>query len=276
MTKPIESIKKAVRQALTLGRRSMLKVLPEDTSIPYEGFRLFYNRGNMLVARFRREGVFEPELVDALAKHLSKVPAPILLDVGANLGFISLALLRRLPQLKIIAVEPGPKQFAYLSRTITRNNLSDRIKVVNAALSDKEGTIDFYIHEGGDQAKDGIADTGRGERTHKITVPCLTLNSLLASHNNTRPTTIKIDTEGAELLVLRGATETLSNSALTVFFELEASNLKAYPYSPTDVAAFIHKAGFTIQTLAGQPVEQGDIEEAMLTTDTFVASHKNN
>jgi FkbM family methyltransferase len=116
-------------------------------------------------------------------------------DVGANVGFYSLVAARKAA--KVVAFEPLPENIKYLRCHIELNRLEDRIEVCAAAAYDHDGTGLFAIVPG---------DRSEGSLRSYGTLPVRMIR--LDSHG-TVPDMIKIDVEGNEYEVLRGAVETL-------------------------------------------------------------------
>ncbi len=65
--------------------------------------------------------------------------------------------------------------------------------------------MEFFVHSPRDSSGDGLKDTQRAGPTQKICVPATTLDAYVAQKEIERLDLIKIDTEGAELHVVRGA-----------------------------------------------------------------------
>jgi FkbM family methyltransferase len=244
---------------------------PKVRVITYCGFDLFYNRGNSIIERLKKEEVFEKGLCTTMVASLEGRANPVLLDIGANLGLISLYVLERMPNVTIHAFEPGPQQSALLEKTIQANTLSDRIHINKIALSDKVGKHTFYSHPKRDQAKDGLYDTGRGEKTVAIEVDTTTLDAWWKQAGRPHVDAVKMDTEGAELLILRGAREFLEAVQPIVYLEIEPRNLKAYPYNEEELITFLETIGFDVFTLDGNRVTNDELKKYMLSHDTFVA-----
>ena len=69
-------------------------------------------------------------------------------DIGANLGMIGIALARRRYFNRILAFEPGPRNFRLLRKNVEQNGLQSRIDCFNVALSSADGEIEFEIDAG--------------------------------------------------------------------------------------------------------------------------------
>jgi FkbM family methyltransferase len=124
-------------------------------------------------------------------------PKDLVFDVGANIGFT--ALLFWQSGARVIAFEPSPKAFRLLAR-----NVEGKCEARQLAIADRSGTL--FFNECAQLNLSHLADSG-------IEVAAVTIDSLPE-----RPTFIKIDVEGHEAAVLRGAAETMK-AGPTIFFE---------------------------------------------------------
>lgn len=128
----------------------------------------------------------------------------LLVDVGANSGlFACLAASMGVPS---VALEPMPGNLDILRRNIAHNGFTDLIEIMPVAASDSIGTVPFY---GREQGASLIRGWGGQAAFDKIDVPTDTLDNLVDLRD--RAAFVKIDVEGAELSVLRGATRLLAS-----------------------------------------------------------------
>ncbi len=220
---------------------------------PYCGFELVYSKGTSLVWRIETYGDYEPEVIGALVAELGRSRERTFVDVGANIGLISLAALAGVPGSRGFAFEPGPHQRALLADTIRRNGLKDRLTLSPLALSDAAGTACFAVHRRRHAAGDGLVDTGRAGPARSITVETETLDAWWQRSGRPWIDVVKIDTEGAELLVLRGAGAVIAECGPTIFLEISEDNLRAYPHGAADVRAHLEGLRYTLE-----PVGPGD------------------
>lgn len=174
---------------------------------------------------------------DALDRHAMRVliagllqPDSDAIDVGAHTGAILREIVRVAPRGRHIAYEPLPGCFEQLRAEFPA------VDVRNAALSDENGTTSFIHVEAAPEY------SGMRERTYPgyedsprrvLTVTTQRLDDALGEE--VRPSLIKIDVEGAELLVLRGAVETLRRYRPVVIFEHGIGAAERYGSSPEDV-----------------------------------------
>lgn len=136
-------------------------------------------------------------------------------DVGAHFGYHSLALAAQGAQ--VVAFEPNAHNAARLRDNLARNPaLAGRVRLRPEALSDREGTLEFVQSADLDETSSGShlaaatppSDGAVYEHFQHVTVPCARADSLIAA-GEAPPAVMKIDVEGAELLVLEGARELL-------------------------------------------------------------------
>lgn len=97
-------------------------------------------------------GEFELNLINEvmdLLRELSNRPRGkgTLLDIGANNGVISIGMLVTGQLDRAIAIEPEPQNYVFLTDNVELNGLSDRIYVINSALSDKKSSLAFEISQ---------------------------------------------------------------------------------------------------------------------------------
>lgn len=172
-------------------------------------------------------------------------PGDVVIDIGANVGPICISLAKYLgDSSRIYAFEPHPRIFDYLQGNLQLNSLRN-VEAYNCALGDIEGETHF-TDLCNDDANYVVRDETSGENV--IRVALRRLDSFEFAH---RPVTlIKIDTEGYELFVLRGAEKALNN---TQFLYLEAyePNYRRFGYSLGDMVEFLSIRGWHLYQVAG-------------------------
>ncbi len=124
----------------------------------------------------------------------------VLFDIGANQGFVALAVARACPGLRVVAFEPDPVNAARFRRNIGWNPaLADRIDIVELAAGAATGMASFETAGGMNSGTGKVAAGGSGGRQVRVT----TVADYCEAHG-VRPDVIKIDVEGAEADVLSG------------------------------------------------------------------------
>ena len=132
------------------------------------------------------------------------------LDIGANVGSYTV-LAAGVSKATVLAFEPDPLTAVALKRNIEVNDLSERVTIYNVALGNRNGEVKFT------RGLDTVNHVVTTDESNTRTVQMRQLDTLIGSH---RPTMIKIDVEGHEDEVIRGAEAVLSDDMLKVI-ELE-------------------------------------------------------
>lgn len=189
---------------------------------------------------------YEPAFVDYIRSRLPG--AGLFVDVGANVGLISFAVARLRPQARVLAFEPFPPNV----RSWKRNrdlNAASRAEVEACAVGDRVGTASFQTS----------GDSGWGHLSHDgdLEVPMTTLDRYCEDHGIRRIDVLKIDAEGGEPAVLRGARGLLGRGGIaTVVCELNDAHLARVGSSRRDVEAMLAQHGFARVAL-GRPRAAG-------------------
>ena len=129
-------------------------------------------------------------------------------DIGANVGFYTLLASKLVDSGKVFAFEPAPRNLAYLRRHLELNSCSN-VEVLAFAVSDKNGVTGFEVEPSG--------LVGHLSNDGSIKVQTLTLDSLVQAGRILPPDYIKMDIEGAELIALQGASETIQRYQPMIF-----------------------------------------------------------
>jgi FkbM family methyltransferase len=167
------------------------------------------------------------------------------IDVGSHVGEVLAELVRAAPDGRHIAYEPLPALAAGLRAAFPQVDVRGR------ALADERGRRAF-VHAVGNPGWSGFRQrpTPHAERFESLTVEVERLDDALP--DSFRPAFIKIDVEGAELEVLRGALETLKTFQPVVAFEHGLGSADYYDTEPGDVHALLAgEARLRIYDLAG-------------------------
>ncbi|HEX2202620.1 MAG TPA: FkbM family methyltransferase [Longimicrobium sp.] len=175
----------------------------------------------------------------------------VALDVGANVGAYTLLFARWVhPGGRVYAFEPAPEAFDGLVRHLLLNELREVVTPVCAAVSSSSGSAALVA--------DGVAGTNRlapsssgsasGDRTARVET--VSLDDFCA-REGVAPTVIKVDVEGAELEVLRGARQTLRRvgAGLAVFVEMHPTLWKEMGIGREDVIAELASQGLRAEPL---------------------------
>jgi FkbM family methyltransferase len=244
---------------------------PEEQVAIYRGFKLHYSKGTSLLEWIQGGRVYEPEVSLLLAQALKNKPSPMCLDIGANIGLMTFNILAEVPQVSVVAFEPGPHQGEFLEKNVHANQLSGRVTVIRSALSNRIGTAQFSIHRSKHASGDGFFDTRRAGHTEVISVPVTTLDSWWQAVGEPQIDAIKIDTEGAELWVLEGGKAMLDRCHPFMVFELNPKNIRVYPYSAVDILTFFNQHNYVVKTMLGAVISKDNLEQHLQSSNDYVA-----
>lgn len=159
--------------------------------------------GDYLHQRIFFEGHYERALIEWLKTSLR--PTDVFWDVGANIGAITLIASPRCR--RVVAFEPDPHSAARLSEHLTVN-ACENVELVRAALSDATGG--GWLHRGpASNTGMGSLLEPRGDAGERTPIDILRADDFVRQRPDAMPSVIKVDVEGAEHLVLRGARDLL-------------------------------------------------------------------
>ena len=166
---------------------------------------------------------------DHIIEHFTPKQGDVVVDIGAHMGRYTIIGAKRVGvQGKVVAIEANPSNFEMLNRNIKLNRLTNIISLNNAVYS-KETKIKLYLP--GEERGDTIYNTIISDRAKNedkfVEVSANTLDYLLQSKGikHEQVNWIKIDVEGAEFEVIKGASNVLSNSK-DIALLIEIHNLK--------------------------------------------------
>jgi FkbM family methyltransferase len=141
----------------------------------------------------------------------------LFIDVGANVGHYSL-LAAGICGCEVMAFEPVPLTFSKLNKNVQLNDLTSKIKTFNIGIGDEDSFLNFTTN------KDVMNSVAQENDRDVVRIEVRQLNTILKNRN---PVFLKIDVEGFEYFVLKGATDVLANVSLKfIIIELNYSTLK--------------------------------------------------
>lgn len=206
----------------------------------FRGGRIFWDvtESRMMIERIF--GTYEPNTYDAIATFLH--PGQTFIDVGANKGDFSLYAASLVGKHgRVIAVEPDADNCRWIKRSVALNKYR-QVLLREAALSERTGEALLYRGQksGWHSLMPGLPGRDRGT----VRVQTLSLDQLVAELGlHGRVAMIKVDVEGAEMMVLRGAIETLRRQPQPVIA------MDIHPYlgvDPEEVCRFLEGLGYVL------------------------------
>lgn len=194
-------------------------------------------------------GTYEPEL-RAIVRAVLPLGG-VAVDVGANVGWHTLLMARLVGESgRVLAAEANPSVRERLSRNLALNRFS-QVEIVPYALADTEGTVDFFGPDADDPGSgDGHVVTDAQERRGTFAVESRQLDRILASARIGRLDLIKIDVEGFEWPVLKGAEKVVAEYRPHIIFEYNASYASRGGGTPALMEEYFRRHGYRLFAIA--------------------------
>lgn len=190
-----------------------------------------------------RTGQWEPEVWSAIRGHLSV--GAVFLDVGAHIGIDSLAAATVVGKAgRVIAFEPNPTTIAELRENI-RASAATNVAVQPFALTDTEQNLTLFdSRAGGNSGSSSLSARNAGDQGRPYVVRGRRLDDVVRELGLERVDLIKADIEGAELLMLRGATDTLARFRPPLILEIVPQQLENMGASVAGLETMLQSFGY--------------------------------
>ena len=143
----------------------------------------------------------------------------VIFDLGANCGFFTVRALDFFPKAQIYAFEPNGDCISKLNETLILNNLTNNVKVFNVAVGESSGVGTFYQNRSSISSSLVKEKVLRRRLSKKSQIKVISLDDFCLTHGITVIDILKIDVEGFENQVLRGARKILAATRM-IFVEI--------------------------------------------------------
>jgi FkbM family methyltransferase len=233
------------------------------------GYLLCSDSDHAVLAALLETGELEPGTRLLIERFLA--PGDVFVDIGANLGLLSLAAARAMHgRGKIIAFEPFPETHKLMERSFWINGFSGMLELHEAAVFSASGKSTLFLGKtSGHHSMFALNGTG-SEAPAAVDVELVTLDSVVPSDQSI--TLIKIDAEGAELDIIKGAATTLQrNPDAALIAEFGPSHLRRTNHTVDDWLGTFENLGYQFRRVNG---ETGALEE--VTRDELLAADSTN
>jgi len=224
-----------------IGRQVMIDAAAAGGTVTVSDGRKFHVIEDRLFLRVCYEKNYEPLLSDIASRLLEK--GDTIVDVGANFGWYSTLFSRcSCPGGKVMSYEPSPYSLKNLTNNIELNGMEGSIQVRPVCVGEFSGTIAL---EQDTASESGLAHIVQYKADTTVDVPIVTLDDELSSEIG-NIAYIKIDVEGHELSVLKGAYNILCAVDQPVIqIELNDEALERAGCSRTDAVQFLKSLGYS-------------------------------
>jgi FkbM family methyltransferase len=163
----------------------------------------------------------------------------LVIDVGANVGFFSLRFARWVGDGgRVISIEPEDRNYNSLISALKREGLLSRVHPLKAVAAADPGKTFLEINPL-HPADHKLSRDGTG-----LPVTAVTLDDLVPDKSRLKPALVKIDVQGAEMMVLKGATGILKDAGPALFIELHEEGLNRFGTSVSEILDYLSPYGY--------------------------------
>lgn len=170
----------------------------------------------------------------------------VFFDIGANQGEFTVFAAKRCAQ--VYAFEPVPENMERLQRNVQLNAFVN-VVALQKGLSDVEGSLPIFSTADG--CNEGIPTLYRTEEKSRSigTIGLTTVDTFVKANGIARVDVLKVDVEGAELAILKGAQETIETHRPTMLLEFNADTCSAAGYTIGHLVDWLTSRGYKLQLI---------------------------
>ena len=169
-------------------------------------------------------------------------PGTVVIDVGANIGFFTKFFADCVSEGgKVLAIEPERTNFSRLNEMVEKNRLSGTVEIFEAVAAATSGTLKLKINPL-HPADHKISEQG-------VPVKAISLDGLLADRKWPTVSLIKIDVQGAEVMVLQGAAEVLKRFDPALYLEVDDDSLRGMNTNAEALFRTVEQFGYSIHRI---------------------------
>lgn len=225
-------------------------------------------RDRVILYRYLQTGTWSSRFQREIIDKVFALGEGTYIDVGANIGLTSIPVAAKWG-VQCYAFEPDPTNFRFLQRNTELNDVGETIQLFNIAVHEREATLDFELSPEnlGDHrirsstGAPAIAPKQNENKRHVIKVAAAPLDATLSGANIKHPLVLKIDVQGAEPAVFRGARKLL--------YEADCLVVEFSPYALARAGAdeddfFRELHGFTCGFIASFDGDDQDSNRALI------------
>lgn len=189
-------------------------------------------------------------------------PGMVFFDVGANAGLCAIRVAKKIGGTGVFAFEPCSSTCELLKQNLKLNHLAD-VNVEQEALGESVGVGELQIHARG---KDGLHALGKATRPEsnvvgQENVRITTTDVFMKDRNVARVDVLKVDVQGAELMVFRGARGLLERAdAPVILYESFGFLTRGFGYHPVEVLWLLESCGYALFVLNYETGEINDLQ----------------
>lgn len=278
-----------IRSAFELARSDGLRILAEQTiryltlhGKPHRVGNYWWNKllgkteqivrieGSLMKLNLKDRGIHADLFISRMREpqataYLQQIMRPdwAVIEIGANIGYYALMEARKVKT--VYAIEPDITNCKNITQNIQLNSY-DNIKLFNMAIGDRKGLVDFHLADNCNLSR--IATKGTGV---SIQVPITTLDDFVDNFvDSAQVDFLRMDVEGYEIAILRGADKVLRTYRPQMFIEVHRNLLRDYGSSQLELMELLADYGYYITKsfVLGRDGPCGSIRSLLMEDDT--------
>jgi len=211
------------------------------------GISFFLDPRDLIPIDILRTGQWQPEIWASIAPSLSD--GSVFFDVGAHIGYFSMKASRKVgPAGRVLSFEPNPETLKLLRDNVAANHTAN-VTVEPIACTDSDQMLTLYA---ADIVNTGASSLSSANATITAAAPKAysvrgrPIDDVVRELQLSRVDVIKVDVEGAEVSVMRGALDTLRRFHPKVVIEVSPRQLASFQTTPADLIALFQGAGYNL------------------------------
>jgi FkbM family methyltransferase len=194
-------------------------------------------------------------------------PGNTILDIGGNYGWYAMHIGQAYPTSKVYSFEPIPRTFQHLVRNLEINKIGN-VQPQPFGLSDSAGSFEFF-YDPNLSVNASLQNLTGKDSVESVTCVVNTLDGFWIPKKE-KADFIKCDVEGAELLVFKGAGETLKRDKPIIFSEMLRKWTAKFNYHPNEIIELLRSYGYEVFSLEGEKLAPfGTVNEDTTETNYF-------
>jgi FkbM family methyltransferase len=230
-------------------RSSLIKIIPPEYLYKKPSLRSYEWNGtkmNLDISNLVDHCIYFSTDQKALDNFIGNLKSSdTLVDIGANIGYTTLLFSKACSKGKILSIEPSKELFNTVESHLQLNGIKN-VTCLNIGLGDQEKTAMLYkVSENNSGMNRVFENTETSYNSESVKIK--TLDAVLSEQKIEKVNAIKIDVEGYEFKILKGALNTIKTNKPILFIEIDDLNLKEQHTSPKEVFNFLKDLNYSIQ-----------------------------
>ena len=245
-------------------------------SFNYYNQTVYFPKNSIIFQRAIKEGIYEHDILSIIFPLIK--PNTEVFDIGANIGIMAIPMLTFDKSIKVISAEASPNSLPFLNKTNASSPDKNRWVVIDKAIADKAGKLNFHLASKDNGAYDSISDTKRASYLNVVEIEATTIDAIWQSRNQPEVSVIKCDIEGADLLALRGGNECIEKCKPAVLIEWNLLNIKPFGFTNKDLYDFARLINYEIYAIPAliKITSEFDLDLQSKYTENFLLVYNGN